>query len=382
LFFIACKKKNNPDLDQLERIAVDIGQKEKAVDGTFLIDTTFFEIVVLETNPECLIGEIAKVHLRGDKILIYDELTKSVLIFNRDGSYYAKMHALGNGPGEYPPAINDIVIMDAYIGVLTPVLNKILLYNFEGKYEKEIPLRGTWGDTFFTFDNNTYYIVNSGSNSDQGRYRLFSLDIDRKNVKRFLPFPEEPEGINQGWGLTNYYSLYNNRALIIYSMTDIIYELTPDKDIAPRYYVDIVKNKLPQRIIEGEGLKALQTAQKENYLTGVNKIMETKHYIILDISNKFRVVYDKQQRQVITTAETLSLGDKKGFPIYLFQSSSTMENDRLINIVDADMALYVYKEFHNEKTLKIKQFAKKYTEAVNKLNDEEDNPILIIYHTN
>jgi len=42
----------------------------------------------------------------------------------------------------------------------------------------------------------------------------------------------------------------------------------------------------------------------------------------------------------------------------------------------------VYKDAFNENTLKNKHFAKKYTEAVSKLKDGDDNPILIIYKTN
>jgi len=378
LFFICCNKNTDSDQVDLERIVVDIKQLEYETDGTFLVDTTSFEVVALETNPKCLIGEIAKVHLRRDKIIVYDELTKSAFIFNRDGSYYSRVHALGNGPGEYPPVVNDMVIMDRHVGVLIPVLNKIMLYNFEGEYERDISLHGTWGYTFFSFDNEKYYIVNNGSRSQKGCYRLFQFDINKGKVKGFLPF----EADNSGWGLKNYYSLYDNKALIIYSTIDTIFEVKPDEDIAPRYFVDIVHNKLPQRLVRGDGHTALEVSIRENLLTGVDKIMETKKYIILNISNDFGVVYDKRDKKVVATSEIFSLDGVGGFPIYLLSEQGTLENDVLINTVSSEIALYVYKDAFNENTLKNKHFAKKYTEAVSKLKDGDDNPILIIYKTN
>ncbi|MDR0698877.1 MAG: 6-bladed beta-propeller [Tannerella sp.] len=373
-----CKKRDvEITPGDLEQIVVDIDRLKEEVDGSFLIDTDSVEVIILETNPECLIGNVKKVHLRKNKILVYDELTLSVFVFNRDGSFHGKIQATGSGPGEYPPTINDMVIMDSTVGVFVPVLDKIMLYDFNGNYICDISLNGSWGMTFFTFDGSKYHIVNDWSDSKLGRYQHFMLDTNKNRIECFLPFTKM-KGINRGWGLENYYSLYNDHALTLNSTIDIIYEVLPNKKITPRYYVNIIKNRLPQVLIEGDPHVALDIAIKEGYLKGVHKIMETSRYLILDISLKFRVVYDKAKKEVIATGDVFLIPEFGGFPIYLRSSQATMENDVLINALNPEIIRHVYIDAFTNKTIKNKDFAKKYLGAVSKVKDD-DNPVLIIY---
>jgi hypothetical protein len=378
LAITGCKKRAAETiLGNLEQIVVDIDRLEEELDGSFLINTDSVEVVILETSPECLIGDIKRVYLRKDKILVYDELTLSAFVFNRDGSFHAKIQATGAGPGEYSHAVNDMVVMDSTVGVLVPVLDKIMLYDFNGKYIRDVSLNGSWGMTFFTFDGSKYHLINDWSDSKLGRYQHFILDTDKNKTACFLPFTKV-DGINRGWGLENYYSLYNGRALTLNSTIDIIYEVLPNQEITPRYYVNIIKNRLPQVLIEGDPYIALDIAVKGGYLKGIHKIMETSRYIILDISLKFRVIYDKAKKETIATGNVFSIPEFGGFPIYLHSSQATMENDVLINALNPEIMRHVYIDAFTKKTIKNKDFAKKYLDAVNKVKDD-DNPVLIIY---
>jgi hypothetical protein len=375
----ACQNKHQNNVLDLEIIVADIEKAKEEVDVSFLVDPNSAEIVILETNQECLIGEVTKVHIREDKILVYDELTTSVFVFNKDGSYHSKIHALGQGPGEYPPVVNDMVILKDKVGVLLPVLNKIMFYDFEGKYIGAVSLQNTWGSTFFTFDDLKYFIVNDWSDSKQGNYHIFTLETGKTKVERLLPFSKDKR-VHRGWGLENYYSLYQNRALILFSTEDVIYEILQDeKEINPRYQIDIPKRKLPKSFCIGDGRTALQTAIAEKYLTGANQIMETSQYIILDISNTFRVIYDKLKKETVTTSEMFVIPEFGDFPVFLSTSHAMMENDRLINVHSPEMIRHVYP--FDEKTIKNQNFAEKYLEMVNKLSDD-DNPVLIIYNVN
>ncbi len=378
LFAVGCSGDDNVTKN-LERIPVDVDKAERFADASFFIRTDSVEVISLETNPECLIGNATKVHLRGDKFVIYDELSKAVFIFNRDGTYHAKIHALGNGPGEYPPHVNDAVVMDSTVGMLVPVIGKIIEYDFNGNYVRDISLQGSWGDSFFTFGDDEYYLPNDWGSSDLGDYHFFALNTKENKAEVFLPFKPD-KGVNRGWGLTNHYSVYDQRALVLVSTEDIIYEMSPTQPITPRYYVDIVKQKLPQELAEGDGREALMTAIKENYLTGVNKIMETSAYLILDISNDFQVIYDKAKKQVVASGEEFVIPEFGGYPVYLRIEHPCIENGILINALDPEIARHVHIDAYTEETIKNKDFAKKYLNAVTKAKDD-DNPILIIYKT-
>jgi hypothetical protein len=73
------------------------------------------------------------------------------------------------------------------VGVLVPVLDKIMLYDFNGNYIRDMSLKGSWGMTFFTFDGSKYHIVNDWSESKLGMYQHFTLDADKNKIECFLP---------------------------------------------------------------------------------------------------------------------------------------------------------------------------------------------------
>ncbi len=214
------KKKENQDL--IETITIDVRDLEVETDITYAIDTSYFEIIPLEMNDDCLIASVSRIYLQNDKIVIYDEMAQGAYIFNRDGSYHAKVRNIGNGPGEYPLGINDIMVSKNHIGVLS---YWILLYDFDGKFVKKISLEGTWGVNLFTFDDINYYLANDWSRSDKGYYQLFKLDTKQNRVYSYLPFSEQDDVNNRGWGLDKYYNLYDNRALIYFSTIDTLFNL-------------------------------------------------------------------------------------------------------------------------------------------------------------
>lgn len=375
IIFISCKKKNpNYEYESLEVIDIEIEKIKEKIDGSFLFDSSKFEFIKLETNTNCLIVEATRVHLRNDKIIVYDQISKAVFIFNKDGSYHAKIHNIGQGPGEYPPVVNDFVIMENSVGVFAPVIGKIILYNFDGIFIKDIPLQKTWGDTFFNIDNNLY-LINDWSNTKNGSFRFFSLNLDNNKVNKYLSF-DYNDNINRGWGLENHYSIHDKKALIIYSTIDTIYESSRN-EIIPRYYINITKDKLPRKIAEGDGREALLTAIKENYITGVEKIMETNHFIILVLSNNTYVFYNKTTKECIST-KYVYMKDFGNIDL-IFSHGSTLENNILINIFNGDMCTGIIKDFSEKLNCKNKDFEFLFKKTINYFESSDENPMLILY---
>lgn len=77
-------------------------------------------IISLETKEERLIGEVTKLSHQNNLIYIADNLSKSIFVFDMSGKLQNKIHAVGNGPGEYVNISyftvhgNDMVILDHY----------------------------------------------------------------------------------------------------------------------------------------------------------------------------------------------------------------------------------------------------------------------------
>lgn len=377
LICISCSSnEKKTSIVDVESIPYDVSKVEKRVDLSSYIDTLDYEIVSLEVTENSLIADLTKIWIRNDKIFIYDNMTKGVFIFNRDGSYYNRVLAIGQGPGEYPPVINDAIVTQSHICIFSPVAEKIFLYDFDGKFDKTIDLQGVWGDTFFTFDEKNYHVVNSWSNSKKGRYHFFQLMPDKNEVKTFLPFDKSAINNRRGWGLDNYYSIYKNRALALISTIDTIYEINSDNQITPLYAVDIVKDRIPRNLAEGDAHIALQRAIEEEYIIGVNQIMESSKYIFLTMSDRNVLIYDKNNKNVKVIGEEFEI-PSWGNIRFRLDVLASIENDILITATTASGCL-MSKETLNSRVFKNKDFELKYKNALNRINCEEDNPILFI----
>jgi len=373
--FIGCKNKTEPCKNiKLETISIDNSQFEKITDASSFIDTDEFEFIPIETSDSCLIGQITKVYLRKNKIIIYDEREKQAVILNRDGSYHAKVHAIGKGPGEYPPVVNDIVVTDTRIGVLTPVIGKIIVFDFDGKYIEDISILGSWGHTFFSFDEKTYYLVNDWSTSSKGNNHLYSFTKNKNDIESFLPF--DKNGTNRGWGLTNYYSKIDNHALIIFSSSDTIYSITPNSEIEPKYYVDIKNKELPEKFRIGDGRTALETASSSGYITGINKIDESSKYLILSTSNSKHVLYDKKTKQVKSYSDSFNIPSWGNFTFGF--TTTFVEGDAIIFYLEANLIQFALKDIVLETNYKNKLYEQKLKNALNKIKSETDNPVLFL----
>ena len=109
------------------------------INNVLPIDSIFsnIRIVPLETNDNCLIGQIAKVEFYDDKIFLLDSFRK-LLVFDINGKFLFNVGKVGRGPGEYPEIRDFDLDENGNIYVLT--YQKILQFSKNGKYLKKIPL--------------------------------------------------------------------------------------------------------------------------------------------------------------------------------------------------------------------------------------------------
>ena len=63
--------------------------------------------VALETTKEALIGEITKIYVTNEHIIIFDQKSMEIFLFGIDGKFTRKIGKKGEGPDEYM-FINDI----------------------------------------------------------------------------------------------------------------------------------------------------------------------------------------------------------------------------------------------------------------------------------
>ena len=368
-FFTACKEKANIPSD-VEEIVLDHNNLVETKDALGIIDSSDYRFVNLETSDNCLIGHIERVWLRGDKFIVYDDLVQQVLIFNQDGSFYAKVHAVGHGPGEYTQ-IDACFVGDSYVAIIENGTSKVKLYSFEGQFIKDISTGDCQGIAYFTFDNEIFYAVNDHDNP-MGNCRLFSFGANKTNLKTFLHY-KEPR--SRGWGLRNYYTINNHRALFIVSTVDVIYEVSATGEAKPAYYVNIKNNKIPNNILLGDSRRALMYSIETGKITGLTNIHETSKHIILVTSNDAYLFYNKQSKKVDFFTERLQMSTWGNLGI--FKQYGHLENDVYIGSYEAQQ-FRSYKNMVETKEYKDEKFKNSFEEAINKVESDMDNPILFV----
>ena len=103
-------------------------------------DTLYYSEIVdsvtyieLESSDEAMIGRIADLDYNGNEIVVLDDKTGLVKLFGKDGHFISQIGARGQGPEEYTRAKN-VDVKDSVIAVFDIALNKVLLYETNGKF--------------------------------------------------------------------------------------------------------------------------------------------------------------------------------------------------------------------------------------------------------
>jgi hypothetical protein len=373
IFFLcfSCGKNSRQDVNisSLEKISINEKESKEKADATFLIDTAFARMVLLELNSECLIGEVTSLYYKNNKIIVFDKKTHGVYIFNDDGSYYSKIHAVGQGPGEYAPRVDYILATDSTIAVLCPVIKKILYYNYEGRHLYDVNLYGAYGNAFYTFDNRIYHLICGWGFMSEGRYGYFCVDTLNGIIDRQIPFTDMDDKSGRGWMLYNIIFCGENRTLSIRSTFDIIWEITSDNVFKPCYYIDIVRNKMPREIAEGNALEAIESG----YSMGVERVMEHGKYMFLIMHGYNTMIYDKEQKNVVSFSKYYEIPawdyQVRFNDITSFQDKYILNEALVYDINDA--VEYV-------KTLPDSRFKTEYLNALLKIEDDDMNPLICI----
>jgi hypothetical protein len=140
---------------------VQINVNVDKIKSNFWYDSIFSEYryIPLETNDNSLIGSISKI-IHYDSLLFVGDFikTRSIFIFNINGSFIAKVSNLGSGPMEYV-RLSDFTInkRDRLIEVLAGDDKKIIKFDFNGRAISEHKVG--FLSTAIACDDNGYFFI-------------------------------------------------------------------------------------------------------------------------------------------------------------------------------------------------------------------------------
>lgn len=353
----------------IEIIKLDIDKAIEVFDFSSLIDTSIL-IIPLENTEQSLIGEITDILLNDDKIFIIDNTTKTVFIFDLQGKLLSKICKPGRGPGEYL-GITACTVIDSTIIIYDHASAKVNRYNIDGKFLGRIAFKG-WGSSLFAIGEKLFF-VNDWSNSDEGCYRLFAMDISGNHPEKHIPFPKKQT--NRGWVLDRYYAPHKDTVLIINSSCDTIYKVT-DQSVSPGYYVDFVKKRLPEQKAIGDGREALVTCRNGDYIQGIQTLNQSENFIFIqyrDKNHSYTSIYNKNDKSIIT-CHHLTLTQNGKINLAKFK----IDQNTILSYTSANDFKLLY-EYVYSKAEYSDLAIKNKIELLNQLITDDSNPILFLY---
>ena len=290
---IGCGNIDKKSSQDVPHIHVDVNTAEKHMDMSEYMDTSFFKAIPLETTAECLVGkDIMNVWYRNGRIYVWEEQTESVFMFDENGKFIDKIADQGEGPREYLN-IKNVSISDSLISIFDSQGAKILYYDMDCNYISTHSLKDIRQSVYpvaqsFILGDKIYFGVFFRETFRTDKYGVphkwvsMDLDLNKESVKRFLPYDYDcPTESESHFSLQEkYYTVINDTVRFMVSNLDTIFVATQDT-IVPEYVLDFGEQSVPVRLYKTTYHEAKYNDEFDNYVTGIQHMLDTEDYIIL-----------------------------------------------------------------------------------------------------
>jgi hypothetical protein len=395
--------------DSKEKLVVDL-DKVKYADSGFTTSMLFksIKIIALETNKSCLIGNISKMEVIDQNILIMDSSSaNSLYVFDKDGRFIRKLGGVGQGPGEYVNIIDFTLDRDNKTVYILDS-RRIIIYEIAtGKYIKTIN---------FDIDEQTKsvfirHIEHIGGKlyaeaqfleHSENNYLLFIIDeLTGKIGNKFLNVMKYNKGISFTVNdISNPFPPFitrsNGDALFLIPYMDHVFEITKEgvfsfiefkgkKLVTPKEARNIFEANSIKRLVERKNVddaSKLVGAQKLGKYLYISTFIEKGDSIIIDMCIDMtlqRFLINKNTKEVFNFMGNIvdDLLSAKREATFISTNRGHDEN-----------GVYFYHDtfFSSSSLQRIITYAKQGDLSPNIIGlekllkfDKEDNPILFFY---
>ena len=361
LAFTSCTNSSQKMAEDKEiSIPIDI-TNALTLDYNDLVGETNF--VALETTDESIIGNIEKVILYDNNIIIFDQKTNKILLFSQDGSFKRQIGQKGGGPDEYTE-FNEI-FLDEPSGLIYAherIKNIMFVYNLEGKIVYKINPRFKFNSFCKTKDG--FWLYTCFENNNPNGYNLMLVDEKMQNMIGGY-FPQHPNFINVEW-MSRFRKNEAGEFFFTFPTSNCIYKLDA-KTPETLCKIDFGNKTAPYDII------AKMETHKE-----YDKLLENDYYMLGDYYFWGSILIFTFRESSYGKPHTTYSGfydlNKLELNIYNGIAGSTMPTG-IMKSADGSKLIFSISPFemYGEQSENIeKQIGKKL--------DDDSNPVLIIRH--
>lgn len=363
---LSCEATKQEDASNNIYINVDHVAGQIDISSLFLPSVEF---VSLETSKDVLISDIEKIIVEDGNIYISDRYSQRLLVFNSQGDFLRSIGKRGVGPEEYS-ALGDFVVSGDSVFIQDKFQDKMLIYNTDGKYLSQIMFNDIYYVSFLKKDNILYFL-SSYERLGYGYYNFIAYNMENEKYEYYLPFKE---GTTTSWGLTNYFSSYDDETFLIQAGDNNIYEITSDTPF-PKWTVHFSKDEIPDELKQKGVLSIVEEALNKGYIKGIDEIRHSPDHLFLSYSHGDRsrnVLYNRHTHKV-DICQWMVIDDLGG--LYVTDFVITSEGDFFI-IQSASMFKNAWENIYKKNKFKSQENKEKMEMLFNSISDDS-NPVNI-----
>jgi hypothetical protein len=149
-FSFGCSEKNDTISNAEIMVPIDLSISKP---GNYSDVFTSIEYILLDDLESSLLVNPYKIKSHNNRIYVQDIATENLHSFDKNGTHLFSIKSSGSGPGEFSK-IEDYQIIGDSIFIFDRFLNKILVYDFDGKINKESKAPN-YGTGFFKKEDKT-----------------------------------------------------------------------------------------------------------------------------------------------------------------------------------------------------------------------------------
>lgn len=275
--------------------------------------------IPLETNRQSIIGEISKVIYFNERFYILDsEITSSIYIFGKDGSYISKISRRGGGPGEYARIYDfDIDRSVEQIVIFTGSPLKIIRNTIEGEFISETH-PPCYADRFIALPDKSSAIYLEYSDNTpflKEEYNLIFIDSTSALKGGVLKYDHSRISKYFSKGLSTFY-YYDGGYYFYPALNDTVYRVGLNR-ITPVYAFDFGKDSFDKIILQQDVSRQDSYFAQHSYASFFN-IFETEQVLCFFFScdnGLYRGYYSKVTGKIFVGAICVNNRYLLGSPI-------------------------------------------------------------------
>jgi hypothetical protein len=368
----ACQSKNGSrGGDESGMVTIEVTNDNK-ITPEALIDT--FELVPLETSDDVLIGEVNKLIVTDDRIIVANTYSNSepARLFDRNGKFISNIGNIGRSPEEYINLSHITILPDGKtIAIYDGQGNKVLFFDTDGHFIGSKTTSFWFSSMEYADDENIVIATHGHPEWDPGLNSspyakdcvLFTDDdyniVGGANENRFK---------DDNFFFTCQIKKFNDDILISPPFCDTIY-VASSKELKPKYHLDMSKINVKTNYDENMTLAEFADIRKQ-YATFYGGFCEGESFLMWNIAlppdgvNE-SYVYNKSTGETFLIEQDPDSG--RHFIDGNMPFGTSLDNNQLASVVSA----YIITEWSTE------EFRHNYPELEGVT--DESNPVVIIY---